>query len=186
MARLLEALKAQGVEITEAVEAEILKEFTEKKDLDAVGAEVKDLKQQLEKRDLDIEELKKTKPEDLTETLKTLQHEYETAKTDYEEKIKNTKLEGELKVELMKAGPKDVDILTGLVDKSMLKMDKEGKISGLSEQLEKLKADKAFLFEDAAGKENKPGYEYKPDKGSVAEVNTGSLGDAIAERMGLE
>lgn len=48
---------------------------------------------------------------------------------------------------LADSGAKDKDIVKGLIDKSIIKIGSDGKPVGLAEQLDKLKADKAFLFE---------------------------------------
>lgn len=47
---------------------------------------------------------------------------------------------------LADSGAKDKDIVKGLIDKSIIKIGSDGKPVGLAEQLDKLKADKAFLF----------------------------------------
>lgn len=58
------------------------------------------------------------------------------------------KLDNALSLALAGCGAKDADIVRGLIDRSIVKLGDDGKIIGVTEQLEKLKSDKAFLFDD--------------------------------------
>ena len=74
------------------------------------------------------------------------------AASDWESKynadIAALKLDKALELSLAGAKARDVDIVKSQLDSSLLKLDDDGKITGLTEQLDKLKADKAFLFAD--------------------------------------
>lgn len=57
------------------------------------------------------------------------------------------KLDGALSLALAGCGARDMEIVKGLIDRSLVKLD-NGKLVGVSEQLERLKTEKAFLFGD--------------------------------------
>ena len=73
------------------------------------------------------------------------------AATDWETKYKSDiaalKLEQAVDIALIGAKVRDADIVKSQIDTATLKLDDDGKLMGLSEQLEKLKTDKSFLFE---------------------------------------
>lgn len=56
------------------------------------------------------------------------------------------KLDNAIALALADSGALDKDIVRGQIDKSIVKLGDDGKLIGFSEQLERLKADKAFLF----------------------------------------
>lgn len=66
----------------------------------------------------------------------------------YSDDIAALKLDNALTAALSDSGAIDRDIVKGLIDKSIVKLE-DGKLMGVTEQLEKLKADKAFLFGSA-------------------------------------
>lgn len=65
--------------------------------------------------------------------------------TKYNADITKAKVDNAVSLALTRAGAKDVDLARHLIDTSILKLDGD-KVIGLSEQLEKAKNDKAFLF----------------------------------------
>lgn len=75
------------------------------------------------------------------------------AASDWESKynadIAALKLDKALELSLIGAKARDVGIAKSQIDSSLLKLDSDGKLTGLTEQLDKLKADKSFLFEDS-------------------------------------
>ena len=56
------------------------------------------------------------------------------------------KLDNAIAHALADSGALDKDIVRGQIDKSIVKLGDDGKLIGFSEQLDKLKTDKAFLF----------------------------------------
>lgn len=76
----------------------------------------------------------------------------------YDADISAAKVENAVALALTKAGAKDVDLAKHLIDTSLVKLDGD-KVLGLTEQLDKIKTEKAFLF----GSDEKP----------VATVSTG-------------
>ncbi len=92
---------------------------------------------------------------ELTETVKKFDGvDVEKLKADLAEMSKKydtdtaaLKLDNALSKALATCGARDADIVGKLLDRSIIKLD-DGKLIGVSEQLEKLKTDKAFLFGD--------------------------------------
>lgn len=72
--------------------------------------------------------------------------------TKYNADITKAKVDNAVSLALTRAGAKDVDLARHLIDTSVIKLDGD-KVLGLSEQLEKVKTDKAFLFGDDPAKE---------------------------------
>lgn len=94
------------------------------------------------------------KIKELTETVKKFDGvDVEKLKTDFAELSKNTmptpplKLDNALAKALSTCGARDADIVCKLLDRSIIKLDGD-KLIGVTEQLDKLKTDKAFLFGD--------------------------------------
>ena len=69
--------------------------------------------------------------------------------TKYNDDIKALKLDKAVEVALIGAKARDIGIAKSQIDTDTLKFDDDGKLIGLNEQLDKLKTDKAFLFESA-------------------------------------
>lgn len=101
--------------------------------------------------------------------------------TKYKEDITKAKVDNAVALALTKAGAKDVDLAKHLIDTSVIKLDGD-KVLGLSEQLEKVKSEKAFLF----GSESAPAAKF--DTGMEhGNLSGGDLSDAqIREVMGMK
>ena len=79
------------------------------------------------------------------------------------------KLDSALPLALAGSGAKDTEIVKGLIDKSVVKLDPGGKLTGVSEQLEQLRKDKAFLFETNEGTPVNTGFTHgDPPSGNSA------------------
>jgi len=89
------------------------------------------------------------------------------------------KLDNALSLALAGCGAKDADIVGKLLDRSIIKLGDDGKLIGVSEQLEKLKAEKAFLFG-----EDKPADKPANSTGMTAQL--GARHDAPAGNGGAE
>ncbi len=184
MAKLLEALKVQGIEITEDVEKVVMADFVEKADADLKDVEITQLKEQIGIRDADITKLKEETPE-LKQKFDDLQSKYGQDTKDLSDKLADAKLTGEMKLALTQTGTKDVDLLASLIDKAALKLSDDGKLDGLKDQIDKIKTEKAFLFgtEDPTKKGND--FQYKPGAADDKAKENVSFGDAVAEAMGI-
>lgn len=95
------------------------------------------------------------KIKELTETVKKFDGvDVGKLKTDLAEMIEKydtdtaaLKLDGALSLALAGCGARDMNIVKDQIDRSLIKLE-NGKIVGVSEQLERLKTEKAFLFGD--------------------------------------
>ncbi|UAW07811.1 minor structural protein [Psychrobacillus phage PVJ1] len=148
-----------------------------------------DYKNQLAQRDKDLKELKKQADgsEELQTKFAQLQTKYDTEKGEYEQKLKDTQLSSAIKLAL--AGKvHDTDIATTLLDKQLIELDAEGKVTkGLDEQLKTLQESKPFLFVPETTQTIKGVIPATPSK--EKEVNTeGDYGKRIAEErsQGIE
>lgn len=144
-------LKSLGLEdeIIQKIQAEIGKDTTILKN------QITDLQDDLaqkdviiQKRDGRIAELEKVD----VETVK--QQEYDRGKADGLAEVEKIKFENAVNAELDKSGAKNVKALTGLLDMEQVKYE-NGTLSGLTEQIEQIKKDNAYLFKDTT---QKPGF----------------------------
>lgn len=102
--------------------------------------------------------------------------------TKYDTDIAAAKLGGALEAALLGAKSKNTKAVRALLNMDEVKLDGD-KLLGLDAQLEKLKTDAAYLFEDAAP--NKPGVKMDSGlpHGNPVSPSPQSLREAIAERM---
>ena len=109
---------------------------------------VTDLQGQLTQRDTDLKDLKKKAEgsEELQTQLTNLQTTYDTEKTGFETKLKDTQLNSALKLVL--AGKvHDLDYAITQIDKEKIELDADGNVTkGLDEQITTLQESKSFLF----------------------------------------
>lgn len=130
----------------------------------------------LKKDNGDNEELQKT-IDDLTVAQEQLQAKYDSLKID-----------SAVKLALTETGARNVNIAALALDKDLIKLDKDGELVGLKEQIEKLKSseDTSFLFEAEPTTVNEEPEEpkrqpYEPVKGAKPETKSqgAELGDRI-------
>ncbi|SEU32355.1 phage scaffolding protein [Paenibacillus sp. NFR01] len=150
---LKELLKAAGLSEAQIdamigdVNKELPNHFVPKQQYNDVAAAKKQAEKDVSDRDKQIEDLSKTAglSEDLKRQITQLQTDNNTAKTQYEETLKQIKLDNAITAGL--AGKvHNEKVVTGLLDKTKLVMTDDGKLVGLDEQLTALKASDAYLF----------------------------------------
>lgn len=105
----------------------------------------------------------------------------------YSEDTAALKLENAINAALGGSGAKDASDIGKLLDRSVIKMDGD-KLLGLTEQLEKLKTEKSYLF-NAPAAENKPtgmtavlGADHTAPAGNGGEV---TLASALSEKFNV-
>lgn len=86
--------------------------------------------------------------------VKQLQADVENWKTKYSQDLESARLESAIKLAIAKSGTRSEKALMGMLDKDAIKIDKDGKITGLDEQIEAIKKSDGFLFK--AAEPNKP------------------------------
>jgi len=97
---------------------------------------------ELEKLQKQQEEAKLKEQGEYQKLAETKEAEANTWKQKYE----NSSVNNKIAVEAMKLGCVDVDAAIALIDKSNVKVNEDGTITGLSEALETLQKGKAYLF----------------------------------------
>ncbi len=127
-------------------------DFVTKARFNEVNESKKSLTDQLAERDKQLTALKKSAGdnEGLKKEIENLQAANKQQKAEFEAQAKALKIETAVKLAIADSA-QDTDIVAGLIDKAKLILGEDGKVTGLTEQVEALKKDKAFLFKSAPG-----------------------------------
>lgn len=149
--------------------------------------EITGLNTQVKDRDKQLETLKASAGDNeaLTKQIADLQAENVTTRQTHESEINQLKVDYAVEKALTGAKAKNVKAVKALLDLEDAKLDKDGNVKGLQEQIEKLAADEGskFLFDTAAqtkptfkgfqpgaSSETKPGTEVDTSKMSYDEL----------------
>lgn len=119
-----------------------------KERFDEVNKAKKTLEEQVKNHENQLKDLqdKAKGNEELQKTITDLQQANETAKTEYEQQLKDERMSAALKLSLHRK-VHDVDLVAGLIDKTTIELSEDGKVTkGLDEQLKSLQESKSFLF----------------------------------------
>lgn len=116
--------------------------------VDTLESQIEDYKNQLEERDNQLNELseKAKGNEELTVQIEELKQQNETTKTEYEQKLQQQAFEHKLESTLTGAKVKNVKAVKALLDLESIKLDGD-KLLGLDDQLNNLKENESYLFE---------------------------------------
>lgn len=113
--------------------------------------EVEGLKTQVGDRDKQLETLKASAGDnaDLKKKIEDLQTENATAKANHESELNQLKIDFAVEKALTGAKAKNIKAVKALLELDDAKLDKDGNVKGLAEQIEKLTSgdDTKFLFE---------------------------------------
>ena len=167
--------------------------FIPKARFDEVIEENKGLKSQIADRDTQLEQLKKSSGDnaDLKAQIEKLQGENETQKEDYEAQIAQIRLDNAVDSALTAAGAKNNKAVKAMLDMTGVKLDKEGNLTGLKEQLDGVKKSDSYMF-NAAGsagfKGVKPGAGGDGNPGGVdtSKMTYSEMAAYLAENPGAE
>jgi chromosome segregation ATPase len=132
-----------------SVMAEYGKEINPLKQAQASAEQERDsLKTQLEDVNGQLSEAQKNskKGSELQGQLKDLQKQFDDSKAKAKEQLQATKKDYEISAAIDKAGAKNAKAVKALLDTEKVNFDDNGKLIGLSEQLEAVKKDNDFLF----------------------------------------
>lgn len=115
-------------------------------------AELDGLKSQLSERDKQLKELQEGSGDNaaLKEQLAALETANKEQRTAFEKEMQDLRFQSALNTELLKTDVVDADLIGVKLDKSKIKLNDDGTLAGLSEQLEGLKSSYSFLFKQAA------------------------------------
>ena len=124
--------------------------FIPKARFNEVNEKTKDLTSQLADRDKQLKELKKSAGDndELKAKIESLEKANKDQKAAAEQKMKDLQISTAVKLAIGDSA-QDADIVSGLIDKSKLVLGEDGKVVGLTEQVDELKKSKAFLFKNA-------------------------------------
>lgn len=128
-----------------------LKKFIPKSRFDEVNEENKVLKSNLTERDAQLETLKNSAKdnENLKVEIEKLQGENQRQLEEYQAKIDEMKVNSAIENALLGAKAKNITAVKALLDTKTVKIEKDGSVTGIAEQVEKLIADDntKFLFD---------------------------------------
>lgn len=143
--------------------------------------EVEGLKTQVSDRDNQLETLKASAGDnaDLKKKIEELQTENATAKASHESELNQLKIDFAVEKALTGAKAKNIKAVKALLELGEAKLDKDGNVKGLDEQIEKLRSgdDTKFLFE--AQKQQKQQQNFKGFQPGVSGENKPGEGEKV-------
>lgn len=147
--KLLKELGLTDEQVDKVIKEGINDKFIPKFRFDEVNEKSKQLTDDISARDKQIKELSKFEGDNAS--LKTKIEELEKANKEKDEEnqkaIKQLKIDNAVDFALNgKVQEGYNDIVRGLIDKQLIILKDDGTVSGLDEQIEKIKKDKALLF----------------------------------------
>lgn len=165
-----EQLTALGIteEIAEKVvnlHKDEMKEYVPKHRFDEVNTAKTTLNDQLKEANTQLEKLKKFEGtnEELKAKIDKYQQDFLAKEEEHKSAMNILAKQNLIKVSLlaMENRPYDVDIVAKLIDEKLVQLDANSEkiVSGLSEQVENIRKEKAFLFSVGAGKPQPSGKE---------------------------
>lgn len=121
----------------------------------AEAEELTRLREEMSERDKQLESLKGVSgaSEELKKEVERLQAENKNKEESYQKELQELKFNFELEKVLTSEKARNIKAIKPLLDLTLLKLE-DGKIKGLSEQLEKLKQSDGYLFEQSEPNEN--------------------------------
>lgn len=123
--------------------------FVNKERFEQVNKQAKDYKKQVEERDQQITDLKDEfkDAKGLKEKVEQLESDNKKQKEEYEKQINDMNFNNALKAALAPYKCKDTDYLMSKINKDSIKLNEDGTIIGLKEQIEPFKKEHGYLFE---------------------------------------
>ena len=153
--------------------------------------EVEGLKTQVSDRDKQLETLKTSAGDnaELKKQIEDLQTENATAKANHESELNQLKINFAVEKALTGAKAKNIKAVKALLELEDAKLDKDGNVKGLAEQIEKLTTgdDTKFLFEAQKQQYNFKGFqpgvsgENKPGEGEKVDFSKMSYDELTAD-----
>lgn len=135
--------------------------FVPKTRFNEVNEENKGLKAQISDRDKQLEGLKKTSGDnaELMKQIEQLQNDNKAQNEAHSAEIAKIRLDNAIDTALTAAGAKNNKAVRAMLAMDGVKLDADGKLSGLSEQLDAVKKSDSYLFNSMANsfKGTKPG-----------------------------
>ena len=125
-----------------------IKEYVPKTQLAEVERERDGLKATVTERDTQLETLKKSSGdnETLQKQIADLQKANEDQQKAHEAEIAQLRLDNAVEAAILAAGGKNVKAVRALLDMSKLRLEKDGTVTGLSDQLKGVQKSDAYMF----------------------------------------
>lgn len=122
--------------------------------LNTANDQITSLQGQLEDRDGQLKDLKKSAGdnEELKQQIADLQKANEDTKKNLESQLQQTKVNSAINLALSGAKARDAKAVMPFINRDTLKLNEDGSVAGLKEQIEAVKKDKGFLFESDESK----------------------------------
>lgn len=135
-------------EMDKKISDQIGKDFVARSDFNATNEAKKQLESQIKERDKQLSELKKLDAESLQAKVAELETANAEAKKQADAAIAKLKMDYAVETALSKANVMQNKAVIPFLDMDAVKLSEDGTLTGLSEQLEKLKTseDTKFLF----------------------------------------
>lgn len=158
----------------EAIKAEQAKQQAT---IDEITAERDSLNEQIAQRDTDIKALKKASGtnEELSSKLSDLQAKYDADTKALSETLATTKLNSAISEALGKTSARDPQDLKAFLNMDDIKLEEDGSIAGLNDQIKMLQESKAYLFNEGTQAS------YNPAGGSASSQST-NLAEAMKSK----
>lgn len=151
--------------------------YVPKNRFNEISRENESLKAAAKEHEKQLETLKKSAGdnESLSQQIADLQAANQTAKESYEAQMNQLKIDFAVEKALTGAKAKNVTAAKALLDLKDAKLDEDGSVKGLSEQIEKLSKaeDSKFLFDTAPAQPKLKGFQ----PGASSDIKPGAGGD---------
>lgn len=134
---------------------------------DAIVEENNALKAQIAERDKDLKNLRKNAKdnEELSNSYKKLETKYKNDTADLTNKLNQTRLTSAVDRALSASKVRDTKAIKGFLDMDKVKLDEQGNLSGLDEQIKEIHQTAPYIFDEGI-KQN-----YEPNNGTPANTN---------------
>lgn len=125
-----------------------VKEYVPKTQLAEVERERDGLKATVTERDTQLETLKKSSGDNaaLQQQIADLQKANEDQKKAHEAEISQLRLDNAVEAAILAAGGKNVKAVRALLDADKLRLEKDGTVTGLSDQIKAIQKSDAYMF----------------------------------------
>lgn len=127
---------------------DVVKEYVPKTQLAEVERERDSLKATVAERDTQLETLKKSSGDNeaLQKQIADLQKANEDQRKAHEAEIAQLRLDNAVEAALLTAGTKNVKAVRALMDADKLRLEKDGTVTGLSDQIKAIQKSDAYMF----------------------------------------
>ena len=134
---------------------------------DAIVEENNALKAQIAERDKDLKNLRKNAKdnEELSNSYKELETKYKNDTADLTNKLNQTRLTSAVDRALSASKVRDTKAIKGFLDMDKVKLDEQGNLSGLDEQIKEIRQTAPYIFDEGI-KQN-----YEPNNGTPANTD---------------